>query len=102
MSARSGLVGKNPPGPIWCHFKQFSLLHQLGVRDAGIVAEVLVAEVLHVHELYGLDDEDREDPQSFMDSTAASISPSLRRWTIRFDYRHLPGHPPQRSVLPCL
>ena len=24
MLARSGLVGKNPPGPMSCHFKQFS------------------------------------------------------------------------------
>ena len=23
MSARSGLVGKNPPGPIWGHLRQF-------------------------------------------------------------------------------
>ena len=28
MSARSGLVGKKPPGPIWCHFRQFSIVRK--------------------------------------------------------------------------
>ena len=47
MLARSGLAGNNPPGPIWCYFRHFTLelkqakhKHGFFVNSEGFLAEV--------------------------------------------------------------